>query len=71
MKRSRTLALIQSGIRVLSAILVFNYGARLEGTEFSGGRVTGPLLEMSEFGALLLIVAAALTFFYVRIAAGN
>jgi hypothetical protein len=41
----------------------------LEGTEFSGGRVTGPLFDLSEIGSLLFVVALFLTFVYPRVAA--
>src|SRR5258708_19464627 len=38
-------------------------------SEFSGGRVTGPLFAMADNGSLLFIPALVLTFFYRRIAA--
>ena len=44
--------------------------AGLEGTEFSGGRITGPMLVMHGMGALLFPLALLLTFVYPRIAAG-
>src|SRR5229473_3164725 len=43
--------------------------APLEGTEFGGGRLTGPLLTLYDVGALLFILALLLVFFYRRIAA--
>jgi hypothetical protein len=42
---------------------------RLEGSEFSGGSVTGPLLDLYNSGTLLFVAALVLTFFYLRIAA--
>lgn len=39
------------------------------GSEFSGGRLTGPLLSMADNGALLFILAFLLTFLFPRIAA--
>jgi hypothetical protein len=41
----------------------------LEGTEFSGGWLTGPLLSMADIGAALFVLALIGTFRYVRIAA--
>src|SRR5258708_37754570 len=38
-------------------------------SEFSGGRVTGPLFAMADNGSLLFIPALVLTVFYRRIAA--
>jgi len=40
----------------------------LEGTEFEGGSVTGPLLHASSVGTALFIIAAMLTFLGPRIA---
>ena len=41
----------------------------VEGTEFSGGRVTGPLLAGVNFSILLFLCAAALTFVRPRLGA--
>jgi len=41
----------------------------LEGTEFSGGWLTGPLLAMAELAIILFVLALVLTFFFPRIAA--
>jgi hypothetical protein len=38
-------------------------------SEFSGGRLTGPLLRMADLGSLLFLVGLLLTFFLRRIAA--
>lgn len=38
-------------------------------SEFSGGRLTGPLLKMADFGSLLFLPALLLAFFLRRIAA--
>ena len=43
-------------------------GPGLEGSEFSGGRITGPILSLSDVGLLLMIAALVLSFFYARIA---
>jgi hypothetical protein len=40
----------------------------LEGTEFSGGWLTGPLLSMIDIGTVLFVLALVVTFIYPRIA---
>ncbi|MGB0015272.1 MAG: hypothetical protein WCF73_08225 [Candidatus Sulfotelmatobacter sp.] len=40
----------------------------LEGTEFSGGWLTGPLLSMADIGTVLFVLAFIVTFMYPRIA---
>ena len=40
----------------------------LEGTEFSGGWLTGPLLSMTDIGIVLFVLALIVTFLYPRIA---
>lgn len=54
---------------LLCVILLWKYAFGLEGTEFSGGRLTGPLLDMEDIGAFLFIPALLLTFWYPRVAA--
>lgn len=49
--------------------LLWTYGSGLEGTEFSGGRITGPLLDMSDIGIVLFIPALLVVFLYRRVAA--
>ncbi len=41
----------------------------VDGTEFSGGSVTGTLITLTEIGALGLVIAIAITFFFRRAAA--
>ncbi|MGA2354796.1 MAG: hypothetical protein ABSG02_09875 [Terriglobales bacterium] len=60
----------QAAAYLFCAIMVWNYGSGLAGTEFSGGRITGPLLDLYDIGSLLFIMAVLLTFFLRRIAAG-
>jgi len=40
----------------------------LEGTEFSGGWLTGPLLSMIDIGSVLFVLALVVSFVYPRIA---
>jgi hypothetical protein len=69
MVTERKLQLAQSLGCLISAILMWHYGSDLEGTEFSGGQITGPLLRMGDAGILLFSTAALLNFLYQRIAA--
>lgn len=69
MNRDLTQKLAQAAACLLCAIMVWNYGIGLEGTEFSGGRVTGPLLDLYDIGSILFILAVLITFFLRRIAA--
>jgi hypothetical protein len=41
----------------------------LAGTEFSGGRLTGPLLSMADIGSFFFVLALVVTFVYPRVAA--
>jgi hypothetical protein len=54
---------------LLCAIVVWRYGADLEGTEFIGGWLTGPLLNLYDVGTFLFVPALLLAFFFRRIAA--
>jgi hypothetical protein len=69
MKRDRKLQLLQGVVCLLGAAVTWRYRSFLEGTEFSGGWVTGALLDMKEVGSLLFVLALLLTFFYRRMAA--
>ena len=51
------------------AAIVYIRGRELEGTEFSGGSLTGPLLQLNDAGALFFILGLLLTFALQRIAA--
>jgi hypothetical protein len=69
MKRDGKLKLTQAAACFLCAVIVWRYGSGLEGTEFSGGWLTGPLLHMEDVGSILFVLALLLAFFYRRIAA--
>jgi hypothetical protein len=56
---------------LLCLIVGWRYGFNLDGTEFSGGRLTGRLLNLNDVGTLLFIPALLVTFFYRRIAAAT
>ena len=59
----RAIACLACG--VVSWIQSEDFGA----SEFSGGRLTGPLLKMAGLGSLLFLLALLLTFFFRRAAA--
>jgi hypothetical protein len=53
---------------ILCVMLIWESTPGLEGTEFSGGRITGPILDMHDIGGLLFVLALAATFTFPRIA---
>src|SRR5215470_16381052 len=67
MSRDKKQKLLQA-----ASYLPFLFFARhtlgLEGTEFSGGKLTGPLLQMNDIGTLLFIVTLLVVWFAPRIA---
>ena len=54
---------------VLCLLLALRIKASLDGTELSGGWLTGPLLSMAELGIVLFVPAFLGTFLYPRVAA--
>ena len=46
----------------ICAILAWTYSVHLDGTEFTGGTVTGPILYMSDIGVLLFVMALPMAF---------
>jgi hypothetical protein len=69
MQKSSKQTLWQNICCVLSVALLWPKIAGVEATEFSGGRVTGPLLTITEIGIALFAVALLATFVYPRVAA--
>ena len=69
MSRDRTFRILQAVACLLCAILIWRYDAPLEGTEFSAGRITGPLLEMANVSILLFAIGLILSFFRSRLSA--
>ena len=59
----------QAGSLLLCVILAVQVTNRLDGTEFSGGWLTGPLLSMADIGTVLFVLALVLTFLVPRVAA--
>ncbi len=69
MRKPDILQVCQAGSFLLCASLAWQITSGYEGTEFSSGWLTGPLLSMEDIGAALFIVASALTFVFPRVAA--
>ncbi len=59
----------QAAICLLCVVVAQRNSLGLEGKEFSGGRVTGRVLDLSDAGSLLFVLALFLTFAYPRVAA--
>ena len=59
----------QAGSFLLCVYLALQLTRGLDGTEFSGGWLTGPLLSMADSATLLFILAIVLTFLFPRVAA--
>jgi len=59
----------QAGSFLLCIFLALHITRGLDGTEFSGGWLTGPLLSMVDIGTVLFILALVLTFLLPRVAA--
>jgi hypothetical protein len=61
--------LLQAASCLVCLVVAQRSSFGLAGTEFSGGRVTGPILDSLEIGSLLFVLALILTFVRPRIAA--
>ena len=68
MRSIRLRKLILLALFVIAAAFNFKTGAGFDGTEFAGGRITGPILTMSDFGFLFFLVAAIGVWFLPRVA---
>jgi hypothetical protein len=60
----------QAASCLLCATVAWRIGDALASSEFRGGSLTGPLLDLHDSGGLLFVLAVILTFVYRRIAAG-
>jgi hypothetical protein len=69
MKKDGRAKLVQAAACLLCAGIAWRYASSLAGTEFSGGWLTGSLLDMKDVGSLLFLLALLLTSFSRRIAA--
>ena len=69
LKKPGVLQVCQAGSFLLCAFLAWRVTSGYEGTEFSGGWLTGPLLSIEDIGTALFIVALVLTLVFPRVAA--
>jgi hypothetical protein len=69
LKRPNIAQTFQAGSLLLCVFLALQITSGLDGTEFSGGWVTGPLLSMADIGTLLFVLALVLTFLFPRVSA--
>ena len=61
--------LLQAASCLVCVVVAQRNSFALGGTEFSGGHLTGPILDSLEVGSLLFVLALVLTFVRPRIAA--
>ena len=61
--------LLQAASCLVCVVLAQRNSFWLGGTEFSGGRLTGPILDSLEIGSLLFVLALVFTFVRPRVAA--
>lgn len=54
---------------VLCSAVTWTQVDRVDGSEFIGGRVTGPIFTLFESGLLIFVLGAVVTFIYRRVAA--
>ena len=59
----------QAASFVLCLAFAWTQADRIEGSEFTGGRVTGPIFSLFESGMVIFVLAIVLTFVYRRVAA--
>jgi hypothetical protein len=67
MSRDRVFQILLTVLCLLCVILLRRYVSPLQGTEFSGGRMTGPLLDLADLSVLLFLVALMLNVFRTRL----
>jgi hypothetical protein len=69
MKKPGTHQVAQAFICFVGVFVALQNTRGLEGTEFSGGWLTGPLLSMADIGIVLFLLALVVTFMFPRVAA--
>jgi hypothetical protein len=69
MKKPGTQQLSLALVCLVSVFVALRNSNGLDGTEFSGGWLTGPLLSMSDVGIVLFLPALIVTFVSPRVAA--
>src|ERR1041385_5986803 len=69
MKKLGKSELWQAASYVLCIAVAWTQADRVDGSEFSGGRITGPIFSLFQSGILVFVLATVLTFMYRRAAA--
>lgn len=69
MKKTGKSELWQAASFILCLALAWMQADRVDGSEFTGGRVTGPIFVLFESGIVIFVLAIVLTFMYRRAAA--
>jgi hypothetical protein len=69
MKKPGKKEVLQAASYVLCVVVAWTQADRVDGSEFVGGRVTGPIFSLFESGLLVFALAIILTFLYRRVAA--
>lgn len=69
MKKPGKKELLQAASFVLCLAVSWAQADRVDGSEFIGGLVTGPIFRLFESGLLVFVLAMILTFMYRRVAA--
>lgn len=69
MKKPGKSELWQAASYVLCSAVAWAQAGRVDGSEFTGGRVTGPIFSLFESGMAIFVLAIVLTFVYRRVAA--
>jgi hypothetical protein len=69
MKKPGKKELLQAASFVLCSAMAWTQADRVDGSEFTGGRVTGPIFTLFESGLLIFVLAVVVTFIYRRAAA--
>ena len=62
MTKNRQVQYTQAAISLICMIVVWLFTAPWDGTEFSGGRVTGLLLHMANLAIVFFVIAGVLAF---------
>ncbi len=69
MKKPGKKELLQAASFFLCAVVAWTQADRVDGSEFIGGRVTGPVFRLFDLGIFIFVMAIIFTFIYRRVGA--
>jgi hypothetical protein len=69
MKKPGKKELLQAASFVVCLAMAWTQADRVDGSEFIGGRITGPVFSLFESGIFVFMLAIVLTFIYRRVGA--